>query len=155
MKSLILAALSIATAAQLSAVELPSKLLGTWSGTVTVTENGKATAQKTTTTYRKNGKTGYIATTTIKAGGITGKGITRYYKNGKLDGELKIDGDVIAVASGTWSASKTTLKEDVKAVGLFSSFRTQSKTTLTSSSRITLTGKTDTGERSVGVLIRK
>ncbi|RYD77400.1 MAG: hypothetical protein EOP84_15570 [Verrucomicrobiaceae bacterium] len=155
MRTLIIAALSLAAAAHLSAVELPSKFLGTWSGTVTFDTEGEAMAQKTTTTYKKNGKSGYIVTTIIKARGITAKGITYYYKSGKLSGELKRDGAVIAVASGTWSVSKNTLKEDVRVKGMFPSYRTVSKATLTSSNRLSVSDKSDSGERSSGVLTRK
>jgi len=149
MKTILLAVLLSAIACQ---ADVTDKLIGKWSGTATATSNGTAVSQKMTIVYKRYEGTGLHAVTTIQVSGQKMIGISRYHKNGKVEGELKRNGAVVAVISGTWTATNKVLTTSVKAEGLFPSFRSNSKSTLVAPDKINLSGSTSTGERSVGSL---
>lgn len=149
------ALLILALLPSLSLADVTDKLVGRWAGTVTATSNGVAVSQNTKVTYTRLGKKGLLAITTITIPGQPqAKGVSRFRDNGKTDGELYRNGSVIAVVSGTWTATNSVLKSNVKAEGLFPSFRITSKSTVTGSN-ISAVGTTSTGERSVGSLKKK
>lgn len=155
MKTLLLAALGLVSSIHFAAADVTSKLIGTWSGKVTATTNGKAVVQNTTTTYKRYEKTGLIAVTTIKFAGKKIVGTSRYHQNGKVEGEMKVDGNVAAFITGRWSANNTTLSTSATAEGLFDPFKSTSKITLDSKKQLKITGSTSNGEHSVGLLKKK
>ena len=154
--SLILPALLLFAPLSTVDADVTDKLIGKWSGTATATSGGVAIPENVTTVFRRLEKKGLLITTTVKVSGQPSVlGTSRYHDNGKVDGELKLNGAVVAVVSGTWGISDKVLKANVKANGLFPSFRITSKTTLAGANRITIVGTTSSGERSVGALTRK
>ncbi|GAA5119261.1 hypothetical protein GCM10023212_11100 [Luteolibacter yonseiensis] len=155
MKTILIAALGLASSIHFVAADVTSKLIGTWSGKVTATSNGQAVVQNTTTVYKRYEKTGLIAVTTIKFSGQKIVGTSRYHKNGKVEGEMKVNGNVAAFITGRWSANNTTLSTSATAEGLFEPFKSTSKITLVSKKQLKIIGSTSTGERSVGSLKKK
>lgn len=140
---------------QVCCADVTSKLVGTWSGTATATSNGAAISQKTSTVYKRYEGTGLSAVTTIRVSGQKLIGTSRYHKNGRVEGDLKRNGSTVAVISGTWSATPKVLITNVRAEGLFPTFRSNSKITLVARGKLSVSGTTSTGERSVGSLTRR
>lgn len=137
--------------------DVTDKLIGTWSGTGTgtATSNGEIVTQKIFTVYKRYERSGLQAVTTITGSGQKFIGTSRFYRNGKVEGELKLNGSVVAVISGTWTVTSNALKSNVKAEGVFPSFQSNSKVTLVSPRKITISGRSSTGERSIGSLRRQ
>ena len=137
---------------QVCCADVTSKLIGKWSGTATATSNGAAISQKISTVYKRYEGTGLSAVTTIQVSGQRLIGTSRYHKNGKVEGDLKRNGSTVAVISGTWSATSKVLTANVKAEGLFPTFRSNSRSMLVAPGKLSISGTTSTGERSVGSL---
>ena len=155
MRTLLIAACGFATAIQFATADVTSKMIGTWSGKVTATTNGQAVVRNTTTVYKRYEGTGLIANTTIKALGNTVTSVTRYHKNGKVEGKVKLNGMNAGVIKGKWSATDTDFSTSFTAKGFLANFKTQTKFTLTSNKKLEIAGSTSSGERTVGLLKKK
>lgn len=152
-----LAAIALASIFTISPchADITDKLIGAWSGTGTATSNGTAVAIKISTVCKRYEGTGLRVVTTSLASGQKSIGTSRFHSNGKVEGELKQNGSVVALISGTWTATNNALKYNVKAEGIFPTFRISSKVTLVTANRIKITESTSRGEYSVGSLKRK
>ena len=154
--SLILPVILIAATLLTVRADVTDALIGKWSGTATTISRGVTVPQKITTVFQRLENSGLIATTTVKiAGQPTVIGTTRYHDDGKVDGEAKQNGAVVAVVSGSWGSTGKILKATVQASGVFPSFRLTSKTTLVSADRITIVGTASNGNKTVGALRRR
>ncbi len=151
MKSLTLAAISILASVQLCRADLFGGFVGTW------TQEGVVPSSKITTVYKRFERKGLISTTTVI---IPGKdkeiGVTRYYDDGKIKGDLKRNGAVQSKLSGTWSVSGNSLKAKMKvSAPMVPIFTGTIKTTLVSANKISTLSISENGARSSSTMIRK
>ena len=150
MKSLAIAAISLLASLQLCRADLFRNFIGTWG------QEGVTPGSKITTVYARFEKKGLISTTTvIIPGKDNGIGVTRYYDNGKIKGDLRRNGAVQSKLSGTWSVSGNSLKARMKVsapmVPIFTGFI---KTTLVSDNKISTLSISENGARSSSIMIR-
>ena len=151
MKALTIAAISILASVQICSADLFQDFFGTW------TQDGVTPGTKITTVYKRFEKKGLVATTTVVIPGQDkGIGVTRYYDNGKIKGDLKRNGAVQSKLSGTWAVSKRSLKANLKvSAPMVPIFTGTIKTTLVSNSRISTVSISEDGARSSSILVRK
>ena len=151
MKTLAIAAISIFASIQLCSADLFGRFVGTW------TQEGVVPGSKITTVYKRFERKGLISTTTVIIPGEDKQiGVTRYYDNGKIKGDLKRNRAVQSKLSGTWSVSGNSLKAKMKvSAPMVPIFTGTIKTTLVSNSRIYTVSISENGARSSSILIRK
>lgn len=151
MKSLAIAAISILASVQLCSADLFARFIGTWH------QNNVEAGTKITTVYKRYETRGMIATTTFIIPGISKSiGVTRYYDNGKIKGDLRRDGTIQAKRSGTWTVSDQTLKAKTKVTARLVPVFTESVTNkLVSANRISTVSTTSNGVRSASTMTRK
>ena len=111
---------------------------------------------KITTVYKRFEKKGLSSTTTIIIPGKDkGIGVTRYYDNGKIKGDLRRNGAVQSKLSGTWSVSGNSLKAKMKvSAPMVPIFTGIIKTTLVSTNKINTVSISKNGARSSSIMIR-
>lgn len=150
MKTLAIAAISIFASIQLCSADLFKNFIGTW------TQEGVLPNSKITTVYKRFQRKGLISTTTVI---IPGKdkeiGVTRYYDNGKIQGDLKRNRAVQSKLSGTWSVSGSSLKAKMKvSAPMVPIFKGTIRTTLVSNSKIFTVSMSENGARSSSIMMR-
>ncbi len=156
MKTLLIIAGAIVASLQLAVADLRDDLIGKWSGTATANVNGVLVPEKITVVFKKYQNVGLIVTTTIQIKGRpTSIGVARYRDNGVVDGEMKINGSVVAVLKGEWGMGRKKITQEVVARGIIKPMRIKSGYTLTSKNRLTSSSKATGGTRAIAVLTRK
>ena len=150
MKTLAIAAISIFASIQLCSADLFERFVGDW------TQEGAVPGSKITTVYKRFERKGLISTTTIIIPGKDkGIGVTRYYDNGKIKGDLRRNGAVQSKLSGTWSVSGNSLKAKMKvSAPMVPIFTGTIKTTLVSANKINTVSISKNGARSSSIMIR-
>ena len=151
MKTLILAAISILASVQLSSADLFGAFVGTW------TQEGATPGSKVTTVYKRYQTRGLFSTTTVI---IPGKdkqiGVTRYYDNGRVKGDLRRNGVVQSKLAGTWLISGRSLKTKLTVTApMVPVFSGNIRSTLVGNSNINTVSISDNGARSMSTMIRK
>ena len=112
---------------------------------------------KIITVYKRFETKGLVATTTYVVPGMaTSVGVTRYYDNGKIKGDLEREGIVQSTRSGTWLTSGNTLKAKMKvSVRLFQTFSENVTSTLVTNNRINTFTANSNGARYSGTMTRR
>jgi hypothetical protein len=155
MKTLVLIAAAFISANIACHAGVIDKLLGTWSGTGHA--DGSILVQRHAVVYQSYENTGMLSTTTIRIQGYPKQtGVLRYHKNGKLEGDLKANGKVIATIKGSWTQTATTLTTTTTARGIFPTISQKSVLKLSAdSNKSTTKGRTSTGNTSKVYLTRQ
>jgi len=142
--------------AQNGSAELTKKLIGTWTGKLTVTFNGKTTKATSTSVIKPFQEHGMIYSSSVKISGKpSGKSVVRYFDSGKFSGSVTQGGELLAVEKGTWSISGNALTQKANVSGLAGDYRQTTTFILTSKGKIDTVTKTSTGLRGAGTMKKK
>lgn len=156
MKTLLLAAVALIAAAQISSADFITDLLGgKWRGNVDVISGLDIVPQRTSIVCKRGGKGSYLIITTVHTNGVTLVGKSYYRRNGKVDGTLRRGGVLVAVMSGKWSSDKDSLTSNVTATGMFPTFKSRTTMDMVFGEVLLINGRSSTGEITSGIMKRK
>ncbi|RYD42523.1 MAG: hypothetical protein EOP85_11155 [Verrucomicrobiaceae bacterium] len=158
MKTLLIAILSLFTAAGVTLAGVADRLTGgTWRDLVTITaDDDEEITLRVAAVYKRYRKTGIESVTTIRASsGVRVVETLRYKPNGLVYGETKRNGVIVAYTFGEWWTSKRMLSGSLKSVGPGGRGKYVSRILLTSDNRLTISNKKPGGELSISSMKRR